>query len=107
MGEDVDEGGGVVFLQAVPQVLQHGQHNVHGVAQVQCNQDVIEAVSGLKNIKAEYFSVKVNLTSLLANMATETRLPQMPRLPIRRVAARVRCENRVKIAIRASCGSSA
>ena len=53
VGEDVDEGSGVVLLQAVPQVLQHSQHNVHGVAQVQCNQDVVEAVSGLKNIKAE------------------------------------------------------
>ena len=48
MGEYVDEDGGVVLLQAVPQVLQHGQHDVHAVAQVQRNQDVAEAVSGLK-----------------------------------------------------------
>ena len=45
------------------------------------------------------------VTSLLAKMATDTRFPQMPMLPIRRVAARVRWENRVKIAILASCTS--
>ena len=49
MGEDVDEDIGVGVLQAVPQVLQHRQHNVHAVAQVQSNQDVTEAVSRLKN----------------------------------------------------------
>ena len=48
MWEYVDEGDWVVLLQAVPQVLQHRQHNVHAVAQVQSNQDVTEAVSGLK-----------------------------------------------------------
>ena len=59
VGEDVDEDGRVVLLQAVPQVLQHGQHDVHAVAQVQRNQDVTEAVSGLEkagqpqNLKAD------------------------------------------------------
>ena len=105
--EDVDEGIGVRLLQAVPQVLQHRQHNVQAVAQVQSNQDVAEAVPGLQaNIfgKTRFSSVKAMATSLLAKMATDTRLPQIPRLPIRRVAARVRWENRVKIAMRASCG---
>ena len=54
--EYVDEGGWVVLLQAVPQVLQHRQHDVHAVAQVQSNQDVTEAVSGLNILKfAEKF----------------------------------------------------
>ena len=54
VGEDVDEDIGVGVLQAVPQVLQHRQHNVQAVAQVQSNQDVAEAVLGLQaNIFAE------------------------------------------------------
>ena len=148
MGEDVDEDIGVGVLQAVPQVLQHGQHDVQDVAHVQRDQNVAEAVPSLGNaasMQLHFYNVfmagnkfsskgeaqtkqleggmgvaskKVwicffpltpsqklthpKLTSLLANMATDTRLPAMPKLPMRRVAANVMWENRVKIAILAS-----
>ena len=49
MGEDVDEDIGVGVLQAVPQVLQHGQHDVQDVAHVQRDQNVAEAVPSLGN----------------------------------------------------------
>ena len=48
MGEDVDEDIGVGVLQAVPQVLQHGQHDMQDVAHVQRDQDVAEAVPSLR-----------------------------------------------------------
>ena len=48
VGEDVDEDIGVGVLQAVPQVLQHGQHDVQDVAHVQRDQDVAEAVPSLR-----------------------------------------------------------
>ena len=48
VGEDVDEDIGVGVLQAVPQVLQHGQHDVQDVAHVQRDQNVAEAVSSLR-----------------------------------------------------------
>ena len=48
MGEDVDEDIGVGVLQAVPQVLEHGQHDVQNVAHVQRDQNVAEAVSSLR-----------------------------------------------------------
>ena len=49
VGEDVDEDIGVGVLQAVPQVLQHGQHDVQDVAHVQRDQNVAEAVPSLRN----------------------------------------------------------
>ena len=46
-GEEVDEEGWVGLLQAVPQGLQDGEQQVQAVAQVEGDQQVVEAVPGL------------------------------------------------------------
>ena len=78
--------------------LQRGRHRQNSWRE--------EGVLQEKKVLICFFSLTASqklthlkLTSLLANMATDTRLPAMPKLPMRRVAANVMWENRVKIAI--------